>query len=407
MDLKPHYFKIGIFVLIAVVLIVAAVAIFGAGLLGRDQLFFESYFDESITGLSVGSALEFRGVRIGQVADIDFVGSVYDLPREQGRISPYSTHVRVVTAVPRGRMPDFVIGRVEEVLQQMIDRGLRVRTTTNILTGLAYLEMNYLDPKRYPVEEIPWTPAHPVIPTAPGELTTIRDALDTIFTQLQEIDVEGLTRSLTKLFASLDEALGETNVAELSREARAFLQAGRQAMEGLETERINAATLELLAMLNQAVAEADIPHLGRRIQDLLTAAEQQVAALNLAQINTDIEQLLDALNQAVAEADVPALSQEAQTLLRELRATNRYLADLLAPPVDMVERPNVPEIVAELSQTISQLNRVLAAERPEIEAILSGFRETVDNLNDLIASLRESPSDLLFGRPPPRSEVLR
>mgnify|MGYP001097235821 CR=1 FL=1 len=51
MDAKPHYFKIGLFVLLAAALIVAAVVIFGSGLLAQDELFFESYFAASITGL--------------------------------------------------------------------------------------------------------------------------------------------------------------------------------------------------------------------------------------------------------------------------------------------------------------------------------------------------------------------
>ncbi len=37
MDAKPHYFKIGVFVLIAVALIVVAVILFGAGLFGQER----------------------------------------------------------------------------------------------------------------------------------------------------------------------------------------------------------------------------------------------------------------------------------------------------------------------------------------------------------------------------------
>ena len=103
MDAKPHYFKIGVFVLAATALIVVAVVVFGAGMLGQDELLFESYFAESITGLSVGSPLEFRGVRIGQVSRIGFVGNSYELPTQDGRISPYAPYVRVVTAVPRSK----------------------------------------------------------------------------------------------------------------------------------------------------------------------------------------------------------------------------------------------------------------------------------------------------------------
>ena len=79
MSMKPHYFKIGLFVIVAVLLIVMVVVIFGAGLLARNEMHFESYFSESITGLSIGAPLEFRGVRVGRIEEIGFVGNVYDL----------------------------------------------------------------------------------------------------------------------------------------------------------------------------------------------------------------------------------------------------------------------------------------------------------------------------------------
>ena len=407
MDAKPHYFKIGIFVLIAVALIVLAVVIFGAGLLAQDELFFESYFAESITGLSVGLPLEFRGVRIGQVTRIGFVGNTYELPTQDGRISPYAPHVRVVSAVPRSKMPDFAVGQIEEAMRQMIGRGLRVRITSNILTGQAYLEMNYLDPNRFAVETVPWTPEYPVIPSAPSELTTIKDSIDKILTQLETIDVEGLASALEKLFTSLNTAITDADLAELSLEARALLQVGRQKMEDLEMDKINASSQEFLASLNRAVADANVQQLSRQMRSVLVAIDQKLAALDMVRINEDIERLLGSLNQTVTDANVPALSQEAQNLIAELRVTNQHLTDLLAPPEGMADRANLPEVVARLSQTASQLNKVLATERPEIQTILAELRETMDGLNDLISNLRERPSDLLFSNPPRKSEVLK
>jgi paraquat-inducible protein B len=407
MDAKPHYFKIGIFVLIAVALIVVTVVIFGAGLLARNELFFESYFAESITGLSVGSPLEFRGVHIGQVSQIGFVGNTYTLPTQDGRISPYAPYVRVVTAVPRSKMPDFAGGQLEEALQQMIARGLRVRVTSNILTGQAYLEMNYVDPNRFAVEEVPWTPKYTVIPSAPGELTTLKDSIDKILTQLQAIDVGGLASSLERLFTSLNTAITDADLAELSLETRALLQVGRQKMEDLQMDRINASSLEFLASLNRAVADANVEGLSRRMDGVLTAMDQKLAALNVVRINADIERLLGALNQTVTDANVPALSQEAQGLIAEVRVTNKYLKDLMVPPEGMTQRSNLPEVVARLDQTLSHLNRVLAIERPEVQTILAQLRETMDGLNDLISTLRERPSELLFSNPPRKSEVLK
>ncbi len=406
MDAKPHYFKIGIFVLVAVVLIVVAVVIFGAGLLAQNELHFESYFAESITGLSVGSPLEFRGVRVGHVREIGFVGNVYDLEEVDGVVSRYAPYVRVVTAVPRAKMPDFAAGQVEEVLRQMIERGARVRVTSNILTGQAYLEMNYLDPNRFPVEAVPWQPKYVRIPSAPGELTTIKDSIDNILRQMQEIDVKGLIGTLERVFTSLDVAVSDANLAEISVEARALLRESRAKVAALETEKINAAAQELLASLNQAVTDANIPQLSRQMQDVLTEMDRKLIALDVKGINTDIERLLDSLNQAVADANVPALSQEAQTLMAELRTTSQYLQSLLLPP-EGSPPPNVPDVVARLGTTVSQLNTVLAAEKPQIETILNDLRELTDSLNDLVSTLKEHPSELLFSSPPRRSEVLK
>ena len=191
-------------------------------------------------------------------------------------------------------MPDFAVEQIGESMRQMIARGLRVRITSNILTGQAYLEMNYLDPNRFPVEEVPWKPKYPVIPSAPGELTTIKDSIDKVLTQLQSIDVEGLASSLEKLFISLNTAITDADLAELSLEARALLQVGRQKMEDLEMDKINASAQEFLASLNQAVADANIPQLSRQMRGVLTAMDQKLAALNMVKINADVERLLGA-----------------------------------------------------------------------------------------------------------------
>lgn len=406
MDAKPHYFKIGIFVLIAVVLIVVAVVIFGAGLLAQNELYFESYFAESITGLSVGSPLEFRGVRVGHVREIGFVGNVYDLDEIDGVVSRYAPYVRVVTAVPRAKMPDFAAGQVEKALRQMIERGARVRVTSNILTGQAYLEMNYLDPNRFPVEEVPWQPKYVRIPSAPGELTTIKDSIDNILHQMQEIDVKGLILAFQKVLASLDRAINDANLGAVSEEARALLRDSREKVAALETEKINADVLELLASLNQAVTDANLPQVSRQMQEVLARMDQKLVALNVKKINADVERLLGSLNRAVADANVPALSHEAQSLMAELRTTNEYLQSFLLPP-EGLSQPNLPEVVARLGKTVSQLNKVLAAEKPEIETILRDFREITDSLNDLVSTLKEHPSELLFSSPPGRSEVLK
>jgi len=407
MSTKPHYFRIGIFVIFAVALIVTAVVLFGAGLLARNEMRFESYFSESITGLSIGSAVEFRGVRIGHVDDIGFVGNTYGLPQENGAVSQYASYVRVVSAVPRAKLPAFGARQAETVLKQMVARGLRARVASNLLTGQAYLELNYLDPNRFSIEPLPWTPRYLRIPSALSEFTTIKDSIDRILTELQSIDVGGLAKSLDNVLTALNKVITEANVAELSRYAQAMLIEIREKVAALEMEKINGSALGLLASLNSAVTDANVPGLSRQARGVLNRADQQIAALDLEQISEGIEHLLASLDRAVADANVPAVSQDARTLMADLRATSKYLNALLAPPEWVAGRPNVPEIVARLNTTIAQLDRMIAAERPQIDALLTEFQQIADSLNDLVSALKEQPSSLLFGGKPPKSEVLK
>lgn len=407
MDAKPHYFRIGLFVLAALTLIVMAVVLFGAGLFGQNKLYVESYFTESITGLSIGSPVQFRGVQMGQVEEIGFVGSVYSLDQNTPAGAAYASYVRVVSGILCCKLPVQNPGQMEGLLARMVQRGLRARISSNLLTQQAYLEMNFLDPNRFPAEKVPWTPKYVFIPSAPSEFGTITGSIDKILSQLQAIDAKGLSESLEKVFTSLNTAITEAHLAELSQEARGLLQAGREKVEALEMDKLNAGAQRFVVSLNQAVAEANVPGLSREIRRVLDQADQKLAAVDARQINADIERLLASLDRAVAEANVPALSGQAQTLMAELRTTNKYLQTLLAPPPGVTPAPNVPEAVARLSRTLANFNALISTERPGIERVLNDLREIADSLKDLIATLEQNPSELLFSRPPKRSEVVK
>lgn len=407
MDAKPRYFRIGLFVLAALTLIVVAVVLFGAGLFAPEKLHIESYFADSITGLSVGSPLEFRGVQIGQVEQIGFVGSEYPLDPNTFTGARFASCVRVVSGVLRSKLPEPTYPQAEALLARMVQHGLRVRVSSNLLTQQAYLEADLLDPDRFPVTPVPWRPKYTVIPSAPGEFTTMKDSIDKILTQLQEIDAKGLSKSLEKVFTALNTAITEADIAQLSRDARGLLRTSQQKVEALEIAKINAGAQQFLASLNQAVDEANVPQLSRQIHGILAQMDRKLSAVDAERINADIEQLLTSLNRAVADANVPALSGQTQTFIAELRTTNKYLQQLFAPPAGVPRPPNVPEAVARLNDTLVHFNALLSTERPGIERVLNDLREITDSLKELISTLEQNPSELLFSKPPRKSEVVK
>ncbi len=359
MGRKPNYFTIGLFVIFAISLLMAAVVVFGAGMLERDERFFETYFDESITGLTLGAALEFRGVPIGKVETITFVAGAYPSAKVDKQSIPYGDFVRVVFSVPLKNMPEFAAEETDAVLDRMIEQGLRVRVNSNILTGQAYLEANYLDPNRFEVLEVPWVPINYYIPSAPSELTTMKESLDNILNSLQEIDVAGLVDTFQAVLDSLNGAISDADLGQVSLEMTSLLRESRQKVKDFDTKEISLAT----------------------------------------------QRLIHSLDQTVADANVPELSEEARQFVAEIRKTNESLQDLLAMSPDA--STNLPEVLARLDRALLSVDRLVSSERPQIEVIIANFRAISDNLKELTESLREQPSELLFNKPPRKSEVYK
>ena len=123
--MKTNYFKVGIFVLAALAVFIAGVVILGAGLIGRSEVRFETYFDESVSGLTVGSAVELRGVRVGEVVQIGFLRDMYELSSEPNERRAAGRLVRVVyTAFPQ-RAPRVSMTEYIARWKRGVDRGLR------------------------------------------------------------------------------------------------------------------------------------------------------------------------------------------------------------------------------------------------------------------------------------------
>jgi hypothetical protein len=65
-----NHWKLGLFVVVGLVAMVGALFWLGARRFQRTSFPAVSYFDESVQGLDVGSPVKFRGVTVGNVADI-------------------------------------------------------------------------------------------------------------------------------------------------------------------------------------------------------------------------------------------------------------------------------------------------------------------------------------------------
>jgi paraquat-inducible protein B len=77
MSAQANYFKIGLFVIGATIALVFLLVMLGAGRIFQSKILMETYFNESVQGLEVGSKVKYRGVIVGEVKSIGFTYTKY------------------------------------------------------------------------------------------------------------------------------------------------------------------------------------------------------------------------------------------------------------------------------------------------------------------------------------------
>jgi phospholipid/cholesterol/gamma-HCH transport system substrate-binding protein len=80
MSAKPNDFKLGLFALIGIVLLLAALVLFGALKILHGKTTEETYVTGDVSGLKSGAPVLLRGVTVGEVKSINFSWNVYHRP---------------------------------------------------------------------------------------------------------------------------------------------------------------------------------------------------------------------------------------------------------------------------------------------------------------------------------------
>ncbi len=212
MNNRANYFRLGLFVLTAIVLAVLSIGVIVGPNLFRPQSHLETYFMFSISGLEVGSPVKFRGIPVGEVEEILLSSEAY--PSNHQEILSEKNSVAVV------RMKiNLADEEVKKQLKEYISHGLRVQTQLAGITGSLYLSMEFLDSDKYPADRIKfsWTPKYLYIPSAPSLSNEIVDEINV--SHLNE-----LIEQIRKSAASLDNLAKRTEAEKLVKNLSSLSQ---------------------------------------------------------------------------------------------------------------------------------------------------------------------------------------
>lgn len=202
-----RYFRIGLFILVSLITLVILVLLFHSNKLFKHKVMIETYFNESVQGLSIGSPVKYRGIKIGYVKKIDFTGSVYHLTPQ----SSVGRYIYVLMVIDEGFLTRLSQNKLKHVLHKAVTTGLRVKLALQDLSGNAYLEMNFVDPKQNPALPIKWTPENPTIPSMPSVFAEFADNVQNILQNLKDVDFQKLFKNMQELSSSTKTTVKHVN----------------------------------------------------------------------------------------------------------------------------------------------------------------------------------------------------
>ena len=179
---------------------------FGTWSAFEKKSLFETYVPGDVSGLSVGSAVEFRGVHVGKVTHIGFSWNEYQ-DSQPGWV--------VVVFEMRDDISRVHRATGGTRLQAAVDRGLRARLKAQGVTGTCIVSLEYLDPAENPPTNVPWTPKHAYIPSAPGLLGDLLVSLQSALHRLEHLDVTALNQQAETDLKSLGRVLDQVEQAGL------------------------------------------------------------------------------------------------------------------------------------------------------------------------------------------------
>jgi ABC-type transporter Mla subunit MlaD len=308
---KNAALRVGMFVLCGAIGLLAVV-FFLSGSVLHPGTPYETYFQESVQGLDVGTAVKFRGVTIGKVTDVGLVTAEY--PPPNGNYKNEKVYRQVVV---RFSVDPRKIGSAVNI-KQAIAHGLRVQIAPQGITGLAYMELTFVSPTQYPVTPVPWTPESPVLPSIPSTLTQVYDAAEQILSSFSKVDLGKMVDDLSQLTATLT-----------------------QEVTSGDAHRAIANANTLLVNLNSQVTAADLPGTTAAARNLVDGAQTRQILSQLSQTTQQLSKV---------SAQLPALIASSQTTINQASETTADLQSQLQPVLQ-----NLQTTAASLNALTQQL----------------------------------------------------
>ena len=328
---QRKYFLTGLFVAGALLVLIGTMFFLGLADEFAERVYLVTTFNESVQGLSKGSAVKYKGVPIGQV--------------EQIRIMTAERIIRVDMSIDpaafggledqSGKTP---IEKLQDFCREAQKNGLGCRLDLAGITGMRYIEMDYIPPEKRRKTALPAIdePGVFYFASAPGTFNNIIDSVAVSLDKIANVNIAQIASDLDSNLKALNEILTNPSIRKsLDRLER--ITGNVEALSDNFAEHLTGEDLrKLIDGVNNNL---------NNISQLTSQLNGKLSDVNTRELNKQIVEVLTASRMLIDELQND--SDDAVTIIRKLNSVlgnlNEFIDGLKDDPSSLVRgRKNMP-----------------------------------------------------------------
>lgn len=236
---------IGMFVMAASIIAVAAVMVFGAAKFFSRTENFISFFSESVNGLDVGAPLKYKGVKIGKVEGI-FISSSKNI-KESSVSVVYSIDIDQLRRKTGTDFKDY-----SDWMDEQIAEGLRAKLNyQSIVTGMLYIELDFIADKGEKYDLKYGGTRFKEIPAAKSGLSELAKGFEKTMADVAKIDFAAIGQNVHSAIVKVNEKLDGID-------AKAISDSAVSALKGVDELARNKDVAESIKKLDALLSDSDV-----------------------------------------------------------------------------------------------------------------------------------------------------
>ena len=197
---------------------------------------FMMYFTGSMRGLNVGAPVEFRGIKVGSVTDLE---PEYDSTTNEVRI-PVFIEIDAERVVPAAELKKIMPNYKEEItegkrplMEKLVERGLRAQLKTgSLLTGQLYVDLDFYPDS--PPRKLIYGGKYPEVPTVPSTVADIEKSATDILAKLKALPLDKIGNELLGTVQGTNRVANDPELKDAIRSLNATLKDVQKLSQSLE-----------------------------------------------------------------------------------------------------------------------------------------------------------------------------